>query len=57
MVGYVAKGLESGGLPINTDLAVGLAIPVIALAVLSTVRRAKRRIARDDAEHAPARTL
>ena len=51
VAGYVAKGLQSSGLPINTDLAVGLAIPVIALVVLSTVRRAKRRIARDDADH------
>jgi uncharacterized membrane-anchored protein len=57
VAGYVAKGLESGGVPINVDLAVGLAIPVIALAVLSTVRRAKRRIARDESSHTTAREL
>ena len=57
VAGYVAKGLESGGVPINADLAVGLAIPVIALAVLSTVRRAKRRIARDEANHTTTREL
>ncbi len=57
VAGYVAKGLESGGLPINVDLAVGLAIPVIALAVLSTLRRVKRRIARDETDQATARQL
>ena len=57
VAGYVARGLESGGLPINVDLAVGLAIPVIALLVLSTLRRAKRRIAREEIDHAQARKL
>lgn len=57
VVGYVAKGLQSGGVPIDPDLAVGVAIPVIALAVLSTIRRAKRRIALSEAGHPPAREL
>lgn len=57
VVGYVAKGLQSGGVPIDPDLAVGVAIPVIALAVLSTIRRAKRRIALSEAGHAPGREL
>ncbi len=57
VAGYVAKGLESGGVPINADLAVGLSIPVIALAVLSTLRRVKRRIARDETDQATARPL
>lgn len=57
VAGYVARGLESGGLPINVDLAVGLAIPVIALLVLSTLRRAKRRIAREDGDPTQARKL
>jgi uncharacterized membrane-anchored protein len=57
VAGYVARGLESGGLPVNVDLAVGLAIPVIALLVLSTLRRAKRRIAREDGDPTQARKL
>lgn len=57
VVGYVAKGLRSGGLPIAPDLVVGLAIPVIALAVLATVRRAKRRIAQAEAGQPPAHEL
>jgi uncharacterized membrane-anchored protein len=45
LVGYVAKGLKAGGAPINADLAVLLAIPVLAILVVSAVRRARKRAA------------
>jgi uncharacterized membrane-anchored protein len=50
LVGYVGKALKSGGLPVNADLLAGGAVPVVALAVLLAVRRARRRIARGEAE-------
>lgn len=50
LVGYAAKGLKAGGLRIDPDLAVGLAIPVVALLVLWTLRRARRHAT--DAERA-----
>ena len=45
LVGYGAKALKTVGLPVEPDLAVGLSIPLVALAVVSAVRRARRRIA------------
>ena len=30
VVGYIAKGLEAGGAPINPELVMGLAVPVVA---------------------------
>jgi uncharacterized membrane-anchored protein len=51
LVGYVGKALKSGGVPLNPDLLAGLAVPVIALAVLLAVRRARRRIARAEGGH------
>jgi uncharacterized membrane-anchored protein len=44
LVGYVAKALKAGGLPINPDLAVGISIPVVAVAVLAAVRRARAHL-------------
>jgi uncharacterized membrane-anchored protein len=44
LVGYLAKGGKAGGLPIDPDLLVAIAIPVVATAVLLAVRRARRRI-------------
>ena len=42
LVGYAAKALKAGGVPLNPDLVVGLSIPLLALAVLAAVRRARR---------------
>ncbi len=59
LLGYVTKALKAGGLALNSDLAVGLAVPVVAGLVFVAVRRVRRRIAHaepDDAmqgEHAP----
>jgi uncharacterized membrane-anchored protein len=43
LIAYVAKGLKAGGLHIEPDLAAGIAVPMIAVAALSAVRRARRR--------------
>lgn len=51
LVGYGAKGLKAGGLPLNTDLLVGLSIPVVALGVMLAVRRARRRVQADEGAH------
>jgi len=52
LVGYVVKGARSGGLPLNADLIVGVAVPLLAVVALLTVRRARRHI--HDAEAAEA---
>ncbi len=44
LVGYVAKAGKSAGLPLNTDLLVGAAVPLVAIASLMAIRRARRRI-------------
>ena len=46
LVAYVAKAGKSAGLPIESDLLVGLALPVVALTVLLVLRRARRRLHR-----------
>jgi uncharacterized membrane-anchored protein len=49
LVGYVAKALKAGGLPLNADLVVGISIPIVAVAVLAAVRRARARLHAGDA--------
>jgi uncharacterized membrane-anchored protein len=44
LVGYVAKAAKSVGAPVNPDLIVGIAVPLVALAALLAIRRARRRI-------------
>jgi len=44
LFGYVAKGLQAVGLRVNPDLATGLAIPVVAIAVALGVRWLRRRV-------------
>lgn len=50
LVGYAAKAGKSGGLPIDPDLATGLAIPVVALLGLAMLRRARRALRQPDAD-------
>ncbi|MFM9915122.1 MAG: DUF3422 family protein [Rhizobacter sp.] len=57
LVGYVSKGLKAGGLRIDPDLVIGIAIPLVALGVLWKIRRAKHRIAAAEAGQPPAREL
>ena len=42
LVGYLAKGAKSAGLDVSPDVAVALAIPIIALGVWLGVRRLHR---------------
>ncbi len=44
LVGYGAKALKAAGLRIDPDLAVGITIPIVALAVMLAVRKARRHI-------------
>jgi len=48
LVGYLAKGLKAGGAPVDADLAVALAIPVLVVLVVGAVRRARKRVAVGD---------
>jgi uncharacterized membrane-anchored protein len=48
LVGYAGKALKAGGLHIDTDIAVGVSIPLVALAALNAVRRARRRASAHD---------
>jgi uncharacterized membrane-anchored protein len=45
LVAYLAKGLKSAGVHIDPDIAVGLAIPVIAGVCVFAISRAHRRLA------------
>jgi uncharacterized membrane-anchored protein len=42
LVGYVAKGIKAGGLRLDPDLAVSLAVPALAVLAFVVVRRARR---------------
>ncbi|GFG55214.1 DUF3422 family protein [Mycolicibacterium agri] len=44
LVGYLAKGLKSVGLPIDDTLTAALAIPVAVLLVWHTVHRVRRHV-------------
>lgn len=47
LVGYAAKGLKAAGLRVDTDLAVGIAIPIVAVLIAVVMRRVRRRLAGD----------
>jgi len=53
LVGYVAKAGKAGGLPIQPDLLVGAAIPLLALVVYASLRRARKRMHKDDTGASP----
>jgi uncharacterized membrane-anchored protein len=44
LVGYAAKSAKSLGLRIDPDIAIGVSIPLVALAAALTIRRIRRRI-------------
>lgn len=47
LVGYLAKAGRAGGLTLEPDLAMGIAIPVVALLGVLVLRRARRRLRED----------
>ncbi len=53
LLGYLAKAGKAGGLALHPDLVVGLAIPLVAIAVIFALRRARRRIDKADAAKDP----
>ena len=44
LVGYAAKAGKAGGLPLQPDLVIGLAIPVVAVMVVLALRRARHKL-------------
>jgi uncharacterized membrane-anchored protein len=48
LLGYVFKGAQAAGLRFSSDVAVGVAVPVLALAVLWALRRMRKRLNHDD---------
>lgn len=48
LVGYAAKGLTSAGIAVNTELAMAIAIPVVALSAALAVRKIRRAVAHGD---------
>jgi uncharacterized membrane-anchored protein len=47
LVGYAVKAVKSLGVPINSDVAIGLAIPVVAIIVALGVRHIRALVTRD----------
>ena len=47
LVGYAAKALKASGVHVEPDLAMGVAIPVVAALVALALRRVRRRIRHD----------
>jgi uncharacterized membrane-anchored protein len=48
LVGYLAKGAKAAGLPVDPEIAVAVAIPLLALAIWFALRRLHRRVRRED---------
>lgn len=46
LVGYAAKAAHAAGLPLEPDVAVGIAIPIVGLTVWRTLRRLRRLVTR-----------
>jgi len=42
LLGYAFKGAKASGLPINPDMALGVAVPVVAVAIWTGLRKAKK---------------
>ena len=47
-MGYLTKGLKAGGLKLEPDLLVALAVPALALLAILAVRRARQHAAEED---------
>ena len=47
LVGYLAKGLKAGGVPLDAELTMGLSVPVVAAMVFMAVRRARKHLTED----------
>ncbi len=47
LIGYIAKGVRSSGVPIDPDITVAVAVPLAVLGLLWSLRRMRRRLAHD----------
>ncbi|MEO8104168.1 MAG: DUF3422 family protein, partial [Betaproteobacteria bacterium] len=43
LIGYIAKGFKSRGVPIDVDVVIAASIPVLAVLVLLATHRARRK--------------
>jgi uncharacterized membrane-anchored protein len=50
LVGYAAKALKSGGVAIDPDLAMGLAVPVVIALAAIGIRNIRKHLAEDNVE-------
>jgi uncharacterized membrane-anchored protein len=50
LIGYAAKGLKASGVPVDPEVAMAVAIPVIAVLVFIAVRRARHKLTSPDLE-------
>jgi uncharacterized membrane-anchored protein len=50
LVGYLAKGAKAAGLPLDSDVLTGVAVPVLAVLIYLALRRARRRLHGSDAD-------
>ena len=51
LVGYLVKGAKAAGLPLDPELTVGLAIPVVALGTWAVLKRTRKHLASGEREH------
>jgi uncharacterized membrane-anchored protein len=54
LIGYLAKGVQAGGLPVKADLVAGIAVPLVAVAALWAVRRARAKVRLHEGQDASA---
>lgn len=54
LVGYLAKGAKAAGAPLQPDLVVGIAVPLVALGALWGLRRVHRRLHAEQAREVAA---
>ncbi len=47
LVGYAAKALKAGGVAVDPEIAMGIAIPVVAALIALALRRVRRRLRHD----------
>lgn len=47
LIGYLAKGVRSWGVPVDPDITVAVAVPLAVVVLLWSLRRMRRRLAHD----------
>jgi len=55
LVGYLLKGLQAAGWPVDTNLGIGIAVPLVVAAAWFGLRWTKRRLHLDEARQEAAR--